>query len=211
MKSTGKIVIVDLDGTLFNGNTLHTYFKCAIRAMLKHRRVLNLAQAMVIMTARRLRLISHTRMKYSMLSLCHYDDASNQDFADRLRRGISTKVCDILTGYANSGHNILLATAAPDTYTYLMHEVAPVPLTDILSSRYGKGPDLLPRKETFELRGIAKADAVRHYCTQNNHTISAIITDHADDLPLIDLGLQHHASIYLVGHKAPQISGAIYL
>lgn len=175
--SAKKLVVVDLDGTLLRGNSLHIYIICGIHALWRRKKLPKLARLAAVLTLRWLRLISHRQMKWAALKLIPTDDTLLQDeFRKRTDKSLNTDVKEMLDQYRANGCSILLATAAADTYVPLIWH------GEMLATRIADNP------EHAELRGTAKRDAVLRYAASRGMTLQAVITDHSDDLPLLMAG-----------------------
>lgn len=61
------LVAIDLDGTYVTGNTLHLFAKCALQDALQRLNLLKATKILTWLTLRKLRLISHIRMKNALL------------------------------------------------------------------------------------------------------------------------------------------------
>lgn len=172
-----KLVVVDLDGTLLRGNSLHIYIMCGIRALWRRKSLPKLSRLAAVIALRRLRLISHRQMKWTALRLIPADDyLLQEDFRKRADKSLNANVNELLNQYRANGCSILLATAAADTYVPLIWH------GDMLATRIADNP------EHAEMRGTAKRDAVLRYSARHGMTLQAVITDHSDDLPLLMAG-----------------------
>ena len=172
-----KLVVVDLDGTLLRGNSLHIYIMSGIRALWRRKSLPKLSRLAAVIALRRLRLISHRQMKWTALRLIPADDyLLQEDFRKRADKSLNANVNELLNQYRANGFSILLATAAADTYVPLIWH------GDMLATRIADNP------EHAEMRGTAKRDAVLRYAAHHGMTLQAVITYHSDDLPLLMAG-----------------------
>lgn len=171
---TTGVVAVDLDGTLIAGNSLRIYIAEALRDMWRRKPVSALTIVSLV-TLRKLRLITHRRMKFGALARIQPTDRLRQRFTACIEAIRRPSVSNILDGYRRMGCTVLLATAAPDTYIpWIWHgPYVATPSTDNLNRR--------------ECRGEAKARAVKQFIGIERH-LEAVITDHADDLELLAAG-----------------------
>ncbi|MBO5052748.1 MAG: haloacid dehalogenase-like hydrolase [Muribaculaceae bacterium] len=212
MKGTNKLIIVDLDETLVTCNSLHLFFKCAMSLMLKKGQLWRLAKSLTTLTARRLHLVSHIDMKYRMLSYIKTTDTLKHKFKNKLSKHINPAVLDIINNSHKQGDRILIATAAPDVYMDVVASLPELDDADIISSYYTSSEgNLLAREDIIENRGQVKAHRVNRYLHDHNKELAAVITDHADDMPLINLAQSSGATIYLTGPNPPGLSDAVYI
>lgn len=171
--SPRKIVIVDLDGTLVDGNTLHLYLKSALLTAPFGIR----ARIAGLLVLRRLRIISHVAMKFGALRRIKPTDRLNDRFVKNVKRKMRSNVTRLLEDYRQEGCTVLLATAAPDIYI-------PLIWTEEFLATKTDG-----NEQKDEMRGETKAAAVSNFMHRGD-TIHAVITDHHDDLPLLRLEAQ---------------------
>lgn len=212
MESTNKLIVVDLDGTLVTVNSLHLFFKCAMSQMLKKGQLWRLTKSLTTLTARRLHLVSHIGMKYQMLSYIKTTKTLKQEFKNKLTKHINSAVLDIINNSHKQGDRILIATAAPDVYMDVAASLPGLDDADIISSYYTSSEgNLLAREDIIENRGQVKAHRVNRYLHDHNKELAAVITDHADDMPLIDLAQSSGATIYLTGPNPPRLPDAVYI
>lgn len=159
-----KIVVVDLDGTLVRRNTLHQFALYA----LGHGHALSVGWWLAL---RRLRLVSHRRMKHAMLRATLRMDTA--PLVESLLAQVSPRVMALMDRHP--GAEMVLATAAPDVYA--------LPLARRLGVRCVATP-WTPRLEQYvECRGTEKLRRVREL----GQEIVAVVTDHSDDMPLLAL------------------------
>ncbi len=172
---TGTLTVVDLDGTLVRGNTLHIYIICAVKMFMRRRHFGKLAKTLGYLAARQLRFITHRRMKFGILALVEPDDRMRAHFVSRVSKAKRTWLTQELEQRRASGAHILLATAAADTYIPLLWE-GPYVATPVAGN-----------PQRTECRGTDKRKLVERYAHRHHLRISTVITDHSDDLPLLSL------------------------
>lgn len=168
----GRLAIIDLDGTLVDGNTFVTYFRLGMRGLLERGRI-SAALGIAWMTLlRALRLISHRRLKFY---------AFRRFAVSRSRFVAAThfnaEVAELIRRMEAEGIRVVLATAAAGVYVPWIWPGEYI-ATDINSDT--------------EMRGEAKLQAVRQYMAQHNLRLYAVITDHHDDLPLLRAGAERN-------------------
>ncbi len=160
---------VDLDNTLVRGNTLHIYIKEGLKLASFPDRLAILC----LLSLRRLRVISHRTMKFGCLGRIDASDPTlRQRFKKRVKALFNPKVTEIIHNFNGT---VLLASAAPDVYIPWIWN------GPFLATRTTDNPD------KAELRGQAKADAVALYAREHNLSVCDVITDHSDDIPLMQL------------------------
>lgn len=162
-----RLAVIDLDGTLVDGNTFHEY----LRAGLRNGHV----GLLVPMALRFLRLISHHSLKVAALRIIVPDQKLTKAFVKRIK--FNPDVLRLIEEFKAEGCEILLATAAPAVY---------VPW--IWTGEY-----IATTNE--ELRGERKLQAVRDYARERGLKLYAVVTDHYDDLPLLRAGTRHNILI----------------
>ncbi len=172
---TGTLTVVDLDGTLVNGNTLHVFMRCSLAAMIRQKRLYTAVKFCIMAFMRKLKLVSHRRMKFYVLAITVADDTFRKDFVNKIKSKIRRSVIEEIERCRREGSKILLVTAAADIYVpWIWQE------DYIATSTFGN----VAHKEC---RGTVKAEAVRQYAEKNSLKVHTVITDHLDDLPLLSL------------------------
>ena len=167
------LLVVDLDGTLIAGNSLHIYIRCAMRQMARRGRLDLLARTAALLGLRKVKAISHARMKFGILGLVRPDERLLTDFRRRVEAIRRKDVAMLIDGYKKKGYAVLLATAAADTYVPAIWEGNYV-ATDMAD----------PAR--IECRGEEKLRRVEAYARARGLRLAAAITDEpaADDAPL---------------------------
>ncbi|MDE6397005.1 MAG: haloacid dehalogenase-like hydrolase [Muribaculaceae bacterium] len=176
------LTVVDLDGTLVDGNTLHEYIKAGFAEASPGNKI-SLA---ILAVLRRLRLISHKRMKFSALSLITPTDKLKNRFLSNIK--LRPEVKSII----EDKDAVLLATAAPDVYAPWIWHGAYV-ATPTKNN---------PNRE--ECRGENKVRAITKGIENQPYYIDTVITDHHDDLPLMKVARE----VILVHPSATTIAAA---
>lgn len=172
-----RLVVVDLDGTLVKGNTLHQYLRIGMVQSLKHSRYLTAIKMAGIGLLRTLRLISHKQFKFRSLAQVTPDTDFQQKFRDRINLMINHDVERLLEDMRKEGMTILLATAAADVYVPWIWD------GEYLAS---------DSAQCREMRGDRKLQEVMRYMELNDMELYAVITDHSDDLPLLRAGAKRN-------------------
>ncbi len=176
------LTVVDLDGTLVDGNTLHEYIKAGFAEASPGNKI-SLA---ILAILRGLRLISHKRMKFGALSLIPPTDGVKKRFLSKIK--LRPEVKSII----EDKDAVILATAAPDIYVPWIWNGAYV-ATPTKSN---------PDRE--ECRGENKVRAITKGIGNQPYYIDTVITDHHDDLPLMKIA----RNVILVHPSATTIAAA---
>lgn len=173
-----RVAVVDLDGTLIYGNTLHIFARCALRDALHGGRLLDAAAISWLLGLRLLRLCTHRTMKFGILRRARLTDSLRARFVARVDKDRRQAVAAQLDSLRKDGCTLLLATAAANVYVpWIWHG-------------YFLATPVADNPECRELRGLAKLAAVRRWCADRGAILYAVITDHADDLPLLTAGAE---------------------
>ena len=90
---------------------------------------------------------------------------------------------ELLESYQNGDNMIVLATAAPDIYAIRF------------ANKLGINYVCATTKDGQENKGVVKLEGVQKLLADENLILSAVITDHEDDLPLLQFN--RHVRIYL--------------
>lgn len=167
------LLVVDLDGTLIAGNSLHIYIRCAMRQMARRGRLDLLARTAALLGLRKVKAISHARMKFGILGLVRPDERLLTDFRRRVEAIRREDVAMLIYDYKKKGYAVLLASAAADTYIPAIWPGDFV-ATDMSDPAHR------------ECRGEEKLRRVEAYARAGGLRLAAAITDEpaADDAPL---------------------------
>lgn len=175
---TRKAIAVDLDGTLCLRNTFNIFLRQLIYA---HRlRLPRLVELCAWMGARKLRMISHARMKRHILErFCPPSATLVDTVVDTVERHANPEVVRLVDTCRRKGYATILATAAPEAYA------------GAIARRFGfdyciATPQPAGDKAWGEARGDAKRDAVVRLVKENSLTLDIAVSDHADDMPLLE-------------------------
>ncbi|MCM1449738.1 MAG: haloacid dehalogenase-like hydrolase [Clostridiales bacterium] len=167
------LVVVDLDGTLVNCNTLHVYIISGLRRLVVQSPVKAL-KLTAIVALRSVRLVTHRTMKRMAMTLIDPDTYVRGMFVRTVGSKMNERVREMLDGMEAKGYITLLATAALDVYIPWIWEGGYV-----ATSTSGN-------PQCHECRGIIKATAVADIASRCNLDLDTVITDHHDDLPLME-------------------------
>ena len=181
-KSNKKVIVVDLDGTLYSINTFHFFIKYLVRFSIKTFNVILLFNLVKAMFLRLFGFINHSKMKYIILKAIKGNNKINYEaFVSSLSNYKNhLKVIEDTTFDIK-----ILATAAPNCYSKIiaLNEGFDVCLaTNTPEKNY---------KSDFEnVREVKKQAVTTYLKTLGSKHIDTVITDHFDDLPLIKIA-QH--------------------
>jgi phosphoserine phosphatase len=184
MVSRRKLTVVDLDGTLIAGNSLHIYLKCGVGELWRTGNIIAALKVLGLGALRVLRLISHRRMKFAALTLIEPTQHLREVFCAKINSIRRPEVDMLIDEMRSTGSEIILATAAADVYVdWIWHGVS-------------LATPVANNKTRTELRGATKRNAVLQYAQQHNLQLYAVITDHADDLALLMCGARQNILVH---------------
>ena len=179
-----KLVALDLDGTLIAGNSLHVYIRCGLAQLIRTANIISALKVVALVVLRFVRIISHRRMKFGALAIIPQTDALRQVFTTKIKTMRRPEVEMLIKTFRENGCEVLLATAAADSY-----------VSWIWADRSIATP-MQNNPARLEMRGERKRDAVLQYASQHDFTLYAVITDHADDLALLNAGAQQNILVH---------------
>ena len=174
-----KVLVVDLDGTLFKINTFHYFMMYLIKYCIKSFNIILLLKILVTIFSRGSKLVSHSKMKYNILK-----SIKNKESIDynKFVNSISNMKRDISLIRDSSFDLKILATAAPACYANLISEYESFNYclaTEFPVSNFTEDFDNI--KET------KKNNTINHLLNNKINEIDTLVTDHIDDLPLMKL------------------------
>lgn len=173
-------VVVDLDGTLINGNSMTMFVTYSSRLLVTRGRFGDAWRVMKAVFKRKTGQVSHREMKYCIMSVL-YKALSGEDvcdFARLLVRKVNRTVRQIITESLSCGHKVVLATAAPDIY---ISEFA-----GLLGIEHFTATKMTDNVDSYEEnRGEIKKKRVVELVDSLDGYIETVITDHLDDVPLL--------------------------
>lgn len=174
-----QLAVVDLDGTLLRANSFRLLIRFLIRRLWSRFRYVRLLRLLLLLALRRMRLISHVAMKRPIHAMAadQLSDKDISDFANVLLKHLDS---DLLLALHSTGMNLLMATAAPSLYTGKF-----AAMTGFVGELSTPLPD--DGGAYVETRGERKRRLVEDYARLHGLTISMVLTDHDDDLPLLRL------------------------
>lgn len=173
-------VVVDLDGTLINGNSMTMFVMYSFRLLVMRGRLGDAWRVAKAVFKRKTGQVSHREMKYCIMSVL-YKALSGEDicnFAQLLAGKVNRVVMHIISDALSCGQKVILATAAPDIY---ISELAGVLGIDHFTAT--KMTDNVDSYE--ENRGEIKKKRVVELVGSLDGYLETVITDHLDDIPLL--------------------------
>ncbi len=180
--SNKKVLIVDLDGTLYSINTFHYFIKYLVRFSIVTINILLLLRLVKAMILRVLGVIEHSKMKFIILKAIQNNQKINYNaFVDSI---VNYK--NQLPQLENSSFDIkVLATAAPSCYATIIAKNEG--FTSCLATNFTE----TSYHQNFEnVREVKKQNVLGYLKTKGVLDVHTIITDHYDDLPLIKISKQ---------------------
>lgn len=173
-------IIVDLDGTMLACNSWPVFARAVLRQLMSTRRRATALALAALLTARKLRLISHSAVKYRFARCSQsFPDSFHDRLVGQLEGEVNTRVRHLVDSYVKQGYVPVLATAAAGEYAVpLGRRLGFAHITS--TPRAGGGS-----REYQECVGERKADMVSRLMQEAGLTPAAVVTDHWHDLPLL--------------------------
>ncbi len=179
-----KALAIDLDGTLLSTNTFRDYLSYCGSAALHNFQFGICFSILWWVALRKLRFVCHSRMKQVLLdrTAAFMTQKSRLDhFVEKEMTYLNVQVQQIMEPYRNRGHLLVLATAAPAFYAH--------PISEFLNMDLCCGT-LLPSEVVIgqwqENVGQQKVEALKRLLQVHKAELDVVITDHSDDLPLLN-------------------------
>lgn len=174
-------LVVDLDGTLIKGNSLVILADFLFKRLLKTGRLSQAFTLLKVITLRKLKFISHKKMKYRISELVNKFLSPDEikDFSKILFRNKNEEVFKMINGSLLQGNKVLIATASID---FFMKDF--IQQLDNSSIDYIGTPFSLDFETYSENRSEVKLHNVEEYLKLRNLHCISVISDHYDDLPL---------------------------
>lgn len=173
-----KAIAIDLDGTLCRKNTFNIFLAQLLRAQSAH--PVRFVRLAAWMCARKLRLISHARMKRAILEAFPAPGAAMLDaVVGEICANANSHVVELLKECRAEGFTTVLATAAPGLYA------------EKVAGKFGfdfcvATPLPMKNRSWEEMRGTVKRDTVLSLLANRSCELTIAVSDHSDDTPLIE-------------------------
>lgn len=175
-----KAIVVDLDGTLLKTNTFVHYIKYVCGKALLHGNVFVVIWMCLLVFLRKIRMISsHENLKRRIL-VCskQYSKEDNmKELALKLCQYENQNVLVIMDKYREQGYAVVLSSAAPEGYAKW---IAKQYMFD-----FACATKMSVNSDWRENVGEEKKLNTQLLLEENALTLSVLITDHYDDLPLL--------------------------
>lgn len=180
---TKKVLVFDLDGTLYEINTFHHFIKYVLRLSIKSFKFLLIIRILFFLSLRLIKLISHKKLKYLILKLTYKrPDIDLEFFVDKIEK--YKKTFPFLE--KDTFELKILATAAPDCYAKI---IADRNRFDTCIATEFLGPEY---KLFSENSKEEKLKRVLNYLDNFElKKVDTFVTDHIDDLPLLKVSLNN--------------------
>ena len=167
-----KVLVVDLDGTLFRVNTFHYFLKYLAIYYLKNLKLWSLVSLIFLINLRLIRLISHSKFKYFILKQIKNQSIDYNEFVVK----ISKYKVEFKPVTDKAFTTKILATAAPTCYAGIIakNEGFNVCLgTDFTESKYNSNFENSKENKKIKLESYLKSNDLEG--------VNLFITDHIDD------------------------------
>ena len=174
-----KVLVVDLDGTLYATNTFHQFILYLLKSSVRNLDLVLCFQIVFFSFLRGIKILSHSRFKFFILKKTAKNSNGNYlkfvESIDKYKR-------DITSLYSQKFDLKILATAAPACYSNLIAKkinfdaciATETPISDFSLK--------------FENAKVNKKKNVVDFLKKKGVSpIDLFITDHIDDLPLIKI------------------------
>lgn len=181
-KVNNKVLVIDLDGTLYRINTFHFFIRYLLNFSLKKLHLKLLSTLLKTIFLRLLKIVNHSKMKFLILkAIKGYDEIDMEGFVFSLKeyRNQLQIIEDATFGVK------ILATAAPDCYAKI------IALNEGFDVCLATNTPVGNYRNDFENVRNVKKQGVVHYLNsiEVNH-LDTMVTDHYDDLPLMKISKQ---------------------
>ncbi len=174
-----KVIVVDLDGTLYTINTFHYFIKFLFGYSVKNFNIALLFKIIMAATARLLGMTNHAQMKYAILkSIDKIKDIDYSKFVDQ----INSKKRDIAVLNDSDFETKILATAAPSCYADI---IAKREMFDVCLATQFRASGFV--KEFENIKDVKKDSVINYLSSIGFSEIDILVTDHLDDFPLMKL------------------------
>lgn len=184
-----EAIVVDLDGTLIQGNSMKLFCRWSVCQMLARGRIATAILMLWWISARLLRLTSHAHMKQAFLKICE-GKFSDKDIYRFLEQNLNSIINGQVLDMAYKSRCIMvLATAAPALYAEPFGRS--LGFDHVLATKYSK-------TDFTENIGEKKLESVNRLLSKIGAEMVIVITDHADDAPLLRA---NRGQNYLVKHN----------
>ncbi len=177
-----KLTVIDLDGTLYDGSTLKQLYRFAMVKSFKRIDVVTIMQLLWQNLLSLIGIKTHREAKHALMLRLEmvFDEKDFENFAMSLTDKLNNQVLSIMKKKREENHFIVLSTASPEAYC--------MPLAAMLSfDACHATPTTLRLDDYVENRSRNKTTRLKQLIDTKHLTIDTVLTDHHDDLPLIEM------------------------
>lgn len=170
--------ILDLDGTLISGNSMHIFMKRLPGLLLKRHAFSGALSTLWWTWMRSLKFMSHRKMKWHLTKTARRRllDEDWESIAAILKGHLNPRVMEYALSRRQRGCRTYIATAALEEYA--------IPLSRLLGFDGAVATQFSDKfSEYEELNGYAKHDAIESLLAEEGLRLESFLTDHDDDLP----------------------------
>ncbi len=186
MTRNKQAIVIDFDGTFIKINSFELFVKYILLYSVTHFNLRIFIFLFIEVLKRKLRLESHKEMKKNILYFLDkkIDKKILSIFIIKLKNSVNNKVLEILKKKKEEGFIIILSSAAPEFYLNLFIQHFTHLFDFSLSTPTPKSYRDL---SWFENIGITKCEHTIKLLQKNNLNFSIFMTDHYDDIPLLEI------------------------
>lgn len=182
-----KALAIDLDGTLLSTNTFRDYLSYCGHASLYGFRFDIALSILWWVILRKVCIISHSQMKRALLrrtSVFMNRKGRLDQFVERELVYLNPEAQHLMESYRNRGYLLILCTAAPGFYAQQIADYCHIDLCCATPL-----PSEIVLGQWNECVGQHKVDALSRMLRVHKAELEVVITDHHDDIPLLNYNL----------------------
>ena len=179
-----KVLVVDLDETLYSINTFHYFIKFILFQALKQFNIALFGFISYVCFLRVFKKLSHSKLKFLILKRIENENINYFKFVQQIQNKRRDLPIDV-----NNYHLKILATGAPYNYARLIAENEGFDVC--IGTTY---PTKLEQPvENYEnIKEVKRANVLCYLKKVDlENCIDTFITDHLDDLPLIEIATKN--------------------
>ena len=98
-----RLVVVDLDGTLIQGNSLHMFMRIGLMQNAKRCKLIRVLKMIWLMLLRSMKLITHTDFKYNVIELIEITEKTRQVFKAKAIAKFNPDIKDMICDFQVDG------------------------------------------------------------------------------------------------------------
>lgn len=176
------MLVVDLDGTLYRVNTFHFFLKFLVFYSVRKFKFHLLLVLSCIVMSRLFRFTTHAKMKYNILKAIEPYKLDYHEFLEGIKK-YKRHIAELTEPEFNIK---ILATAAPSCYGNI---IAKNEKFDIC---IGTEFPIKLYNADYENKGeVKKKNVLQYLLSIGNQHIDTLVTDHLDDLPLLNISINN--------------------